>query len=348
MNTLRIVGFLFAFGGSVLGLKAQESVPAVPPAAVGQAVTLPGPELKKAMGGMRAGQKFLLVVLTPGGVDATLTESAKHFGAVAREDAMVVSADESQAATAALYREVVQGLRVVDFPYTAVFSKEGVPLSGMAAGAQSADDAAMMVAKWVADGGEIVRLQAAVAAADPAAKGVLMAQLIGAQGAGFAVSVQPDLPAKLREASMSGVKELDAIRAEVDDYVSKRQFQELYDTIMDPMAEAIGNGDLEKCLGIIGKLIEERKPAALTLQRLEMQRFRMSVNAKAFDRALEFLGKAEAAAPASAIASRIPKFRAQVEAAKVKAAEEPKPAAGEVPKPAEVPAAPGATAPGAP
>ena len=206
----------------------------------------------------------------------------------------------------------------------------------------------MMVAKWVTGGGEIVRLQAAVASADPAAKGVLLAQLIGAQGAGFAVSVQPDLPAKLREAPLSGVKELDAIRGEVDDYVSKRQFQELYDAIMDPMAEAIGNGDLEKCLGIIGKLIEERKPAALTLQRLEMQRFRMCVNAKAFDRALEFLGKAEAAAPASAIASRIPKFRAQVEAAKVKAATEPKPAAGEVPKPAEAPAAPGATPAGAP
>ena len=355
MNTLRILSFLFAFGGSVLGLKAQEAVsPAVPPAVAGQTVSLPGPELKKALGGVKAGQRFLLVVLTPSGVDTTLTESAKHFGAVVREDAMVVSADESQPAVAALYREVVQGLRVVDFPYTAVFSREGVALLGNPAGAQSGEEAAMMVAKWVADGEEIVRLQAAVAAADPAAKGVLMAQLIAAQGAGFAVSVQPDLPAKLREASMSGVKELDAIRAEVDDYVSKRQFQELYDTIMDPMAEAIGNGDLEKCLGIVGKLIEERKPPALTLQRLEMQRFRMCVNAKAFDRALEFLSKAEAAAPASAIASRIPKFRVQVEAAKVKAAAEPKAAAGEVPKPAEappvpgVPAAPGATPPGAP
>jgi len=351
MNTLRILSILIAFGGSVLGLKAQDAVSAGLPSAAGQPVSLPGAELKKAMGGMKAGQQFLLVVLTPSGVDATLTESAKYFAAVSRDDAMVVSADESQPAVAALYREVVQGLRVVDFPYTAVFSKEGLPLVGNPAGAQSADDAAMMVAKWVADGGEIERLQAAVAAADPAAKGVLLAQLIAAQGAGFAVSVQPDLQAKLREAPLSGVKELDAIRAEVDDYVSKRQFQELYDTIMDPMAEAIGSGDLEKCLGIIGKLIEERKPAALTLQRLEMQRFRMCVNGKAFDRALEFLGKAEAAAPASAVAARIPKFRAQVEAAKVKAATEPKPAAGEVPKPAEVPAvpaAPGATPPGAP
>ncbi len=351
MNTLRILSFLFAFGGSVLGLTAQEAVPAGPPAAVGQTVSLPGPELKKVLGGVKEGQRFLLVVLTPAGVEATLTESAKHFGAVVRDDAMVVSADESQPGGAELYREVVQGLRVVDFPYTAVFSREGVALLGNPAGAQSGEEAAMMVAKWVADGGEVVRLQAAVAAAEPAAKGVLLAQLIAAQGAGFAVSVQPDLPVKLREAPLSGVKELDAIRAEVDDYVSKRQFQELYDTIMDPMAEAIGKGDLEKCLGIIGKLIEERKPAALTLQRLEMQRFRMSVNAKAFDRALEFLGKAEAAAPASAIASRIPKFRAQVEAAKVKAATEPKPAAGEVPKPAEVPAVPaasGATPPGAP
>jgi hypothetical protein len=170
MNTLRIFGFLFGFGGSVLGLKAQEAVPA---AAAGQTVALPGPGLKKVIGGMKAGQKFLLVVLTPSGVDATLTESAKHFAGVNRDDAMVVSADESQPGVAELYREVVQGLRVVDFPYTAVFSKEGVPLLGMAAGAQNAEEAAMMVAKWVTGGGEIVRLQAAVASADPAAKGVL-------------------------------------------------------------------------------------------------------------------------------------------------------------------------------
>lgn len=349
MNTLRILSFLYAFGGSVLGLKAQEAVsPAVPPAAVGQMVSLPGPELRKVMGGLKAGQKFLLVVLTPSGVDATLTESAKHFAGVNRDDAMVVSVDESHPAVAALYQEVVQGLRVVDFPYTAVFSKDGVPLLGMAAGAQNAEEAAMMVAKWVTEGGEIERLQAAVAAADPAAKGVLLAQLIAAQGAGFAVSVQPDLPTKLREAPLSGVKELDAVRAEMDDYVSKRQFQELYDSIMDPLGDAIGKGDLNSCLAILGKLIEERKPSGRTLQLLEMQRFRMCVNGKAFDRALEFLSKAEAAAPTSAIASRIPKFRAQVEAAKARAAAEPKAAAGEAAKPAEVPAAPGATPPGAP
>ena len=140
MRTLRILGYVLALSGGILALRAQDGVPALPAAAAAPSGLLLGPELKKQLSALKAGQKFLLVVLTPSGVDATLTESAKHFAGVVRDDALVVSADESKPAVAALYREVVQGLRVVDFPYTAVFSGEGVPLVGNPAGAQSGED----------------------------------------------------------------------------------------------------------------------------------------------------------------------------------------------------------------
>lgn len=310
-------------GGSVPGTAG--SVQEVPSAA--------GSELAKRLAEMPVGTEYLCVVITPAGVEDALMKSEALLRGVVREGLLVRAANENRPEENALYGELVKSLRVSDFPFVVVYSRTGEPLLGTPVVVQTDEEAAARLGEWVAEAGLLAGLKAKMAVAAEGERAGLLAQILVKQTVGFAVSVDPALPGKLREGVYREARELDAVRAEADDFVAKKQFQELFDSIVDPLAAATGKGDLEECLAIVGRLIDERKPSPLAVQRLEMQRFRMCANARKYDRALEFLAKAEQAAPGSPIAARIPKFREQIEAARAKAAAQPadKPAGQDAP-----------------
>jgi len=280
-------------------------------------------ELAKRLAELPAGTEYLCVVITPAGVEDALMKSEALIRGVVRAGMAVRAANESRPEENGLYGELVKSLRISDFPFVVVYSRSGDPLLGTPVVVQTEEEAAARVGEWVAEAAAVAGLKAKLATVAEGERAALLAQILAKQTVGFAVSVDPALPGKLREGVYREARELDALRAEADDFVAKKQFQELFDSIVDPLAVATGKGDLDECLAIVGRLIDERKPSPLAVQRLEMQRFRMCANARSYDRALEFLAKAEQAAPGSPLAGRIPKFREQIQAAKAKAAAQP-------------------------
>jgi hypothetical protein len=313
--------------------KKTDSVPDSVPGSAGSVPSAAGSELAKRLAEMPVGTEYLCVVITPAGVEDALMKSEALLRGVAGEGLLVRAANENKPEENGLYGELVKSLRITDFPFVVVYGRAGEPLLGTPVVVQTVEEAAARMGEWVAEAGLVAGLKAKMAVAPEGERAGLLAQILAKQTVGFAVSVDPALPVKLREGVYREARELDAVRAEADDFVAKKQFQELFDSIVDPLAAATGKGDLEECLAIVGRLIDERKPSPLAVQRLEMQRFRMCANARNYDRALEFLAKAEQAAPGSPIAGRIPKFREQIEAARAKAAAQPadKPAGPDAP-----------------
>jgi hypothetical protein len=323
MMSFRTIAAVLA-GLMLSGWVCAEANPAGPAAAAASTPTAAaGVELAKRLGEMPAGTEYLVVVITPAGVEDALTKSDALIRAVVRPGALVRAANESRPEETAWYGELVKSLRISDFPFAVVYGRTGEPLLGTPMVVQSAEEATARVAEWTTEAAAVAGLKAKLAMAPEGERVGLMGQILAKQTVGFAVSVDPELPGKLRASPYREASELDALRAEADDFVAKKQFQELFDSIVEPLAAATGKGDLDECLAIVGRLIDERKPSPLAVQRLEMQRFRMCANARNYDRALEFLAKAEQAAPRSVIAARIPKFREGIQAAKAKVAVPP-------------------------
>lgn len=326
MTCSRFAAVVLAGAFLPVWVSAEEKKPESVPGSAGSVRSEPPPagsELAKRLAELPVGTDFLCVVITPAGVEDALVKSEGLIRGVVREGLLIRAANENRPEENGLYGELVKSLRVSDFPFLVVYGRSGEPLLGTPVVVQTEEEAAARVGEWLAEAGLVAGLKAKFAAAPELERAGLLAQILAKQTVGFAVSVDPALPGKLRELPYRDARELDAVRTEADDFVAKKQFQELFDSIVDPLAEATGKGDLAECLAIVGRLIDERKPSPLAVQRLEMQRFRMCANARDFDRALEFLAKAEQAAPGSPIAGRIPKFREQIEAARAKSAAQP-------------------------
>ena len=270
-------------------------------------------------------EKLVLVGLVPTGSDASVSQAHGRLLAIKRDDCLVISADEGKLEEKDLFLEVVRALGITDFPYAVICSASGEPLIGGPVGFETTEQLGSAMEGWLRDARRVKELGASFSDAGSGGQPELIAELLKLQGGAFAVACRPGLVPLLEQGRWQESGQLGDLAKGALEAAAKRSFQQAFDEIMPALAEATGEGGLDKPLDILRKVADRPELSPLVRQRFEMQGFRLCANARDYDRALQYLDRAEKAAPDSQIASRIPKFRAQIISARKNARNRPSP-----------------------